>query len=68
MLRARTMTANEIPGSRYSDSEYFLINICAYGCKWLAAKNEGMAETGGRRPRALAANSPLSVHSAAQPP
>jgi hypothetical protein len=34
---------NETLAPQDSHSEYFSIQICTYGCKWSATKNEGMA-------------------------
>src|SRR5208283_27195 len=38
------LSKNQIPAPQDSHSGYFSIKICTYGCKWPAAKNEGMDE------------------------
>jgi hypothetical protein len=35
---------NETLAPQDSHNEYFSVQICTYGCKWPATKNEGMAE------------------------
>ncbi len=35
---------NETLAPQDAHNEYFSVQICTYGCKWPARKNEGMAE------------------------